>query len=231
MKNKQNKHNMKRIYILILAVMVAMSAGFAQDKARKEREEIRKMAEKELNSRVDKTVAKEAKKLEKDGWKVRPGALPLEKQLEKSYMMQYEYDEDLYPKYIMGEATSVGENYDAAKTTAMSLAINNLAGQIQTEVTALIENTVVNKQLTAEEAVSISETVMSSKQLISQTLGRTLPVMECFRLNSKNNTEVLMRIAYKGTEAKRVAADAVRKKLDEKGEKLSEQLDKILGLE
>ena len=222
---------MKRIYILILAVMVAMSAGFAQDKARKEREEIRKMAEKELNSRVDKTVAKEAKKLEKDGWKVRPGALPLEKQLEKSYMMQYEYDEDLYPKYIMGEATSVGENYDAAKTTAMSLAINNLAGQIQTEVTALIENTVVNKQLTAEEAVSISETVMSSKQLISQTLGRTLPVMECFRLNGKNNTEVLMRIAYKGTEAKRVAADAVRKKLDEKGEKLSEQLDKILGLE
>ena len=134
---------MKRIYILILAVMVAMSAGFAQDKARKEREEIRKMAEKELNSRVDKTVAKEAKKLEKDGWKVRPGALPLEKQLEKSYMMQYEYDEDLYPKYIMGEATSVGENYDAAKMQAMELAKMNLAGQIQTEVTALVENSIV----------------------------------------------------------------------------------------
>ena len=220
---------MKRIYILILAVMVAMSAGFAQDKVRKEREEIRKMAEKELNSRVDKTVAKEAKKLEKDGWKVRPGALPLEKQLEKSYMMQYEYDEDLYPKYIMGEATSVGENYDAAKTTAMSLAINNLAGQIQTEVTALIENTVVNKQLTAEEAVSISETVMSSKQLISQTLGRTLPVMECFRINSKKNHEVLVRIAYNSEMAKAAAKKAIRQSMEEKGQKLHEQLDQALG--
>lgn len=221
---------MKRFYILMMAILVACSASFAQDKVRKEREEIRKMAVKDLNRRVDNTVAKEAKRLAKEGWSVRPGALPLEKQLEKSYLMQYEYDEDLYPKYIMGEATSVGENYDAAKTAAMSLALNNLAGQIQTEVTALIENTVVNKQLSSEEAMSISETVMTSKTLISQSLGRTLPIMECFRKNSKGNTEVLMRIAYSGAMAKKVAADAVRKQLEEKGNKLSEQLDKILGL-
>lgn len=214
----------------MMAVMMAMSASFAQTNDRKDREEIRKMAVKDLNKRVDNTVAKEAKRLEKEGWKVRPGALPLEKQLEKSYVMQYEYDEDLYPKYIIGEATSVGENYDAAKTAAASLALNNLAGQIQTEVTALIENTVVNKQLSSEEAISISETVMSSKTLISQSLGRTLPIMECYRLNSKKNTEVLMRIAYSGAMAKKVAADAVRKQLEEKGDKLSEQLDKILGL-
>jgi len=247
---------MKRLSILVMTIVMAFSTGYAQDKTsqkkdrnaqqevrnekkstvkeqqerRKEREELRKMAAKDLNARVDNTVAKEAKRLEKEGWRVRPGALPLEKQLERSYTMQYEYDEDLYPKYIMGEATSVGENYDAAKTSAMSLALNNLAGQIQSEVTALIENTVVNKQLTAQEAISISETVMSSKMLISQSLGRTLPVMECFRENSKKNTEVLVRVAYSGEKAKKAAADAVRKQLEEKGEKLSEQLDKILGL-
>ena len=47
---------------------------------------------------------------------------------------------------------SIGGNYDAAKMQALELAKQNLAGQIQTEITALIENTVANKQLSAEEA-------------------------------------------------------------------------------
>ena len=178
----------------------------------------------------ERLAAKEAKKLEKEGWKVRPGAFPLEEQLLKSYELQSKTDEDMYPVYIMGEATSVGENYDAAKTSALSLAMTNLAGQIQTELTALIENTVVNKQLTEEEAVSISETVMSSKTLISQSLGRTMPVVECYRLNSKKNTEVLVRIAYSEQKAKAQAMKIVREELERKGVKVSEQLEKILGM-
>ena len=178
----------------------------------------------------ERLAAKEAKKLEKEGWKVRPGAFPLEEQLLKSYELQSKTDEDMYSVYIMGEATSVGENYDAAKTSALSLAMTNLAGQIQTELTALIENTVVNKQLTEEEAVSISETVMSSKTLISQSLGRTMPVVECYRLNSKKNTEVLVRIAYSEKKAKAQAMKIVREELERKGVKVSEQLEKILGM-
>nr|MBR6146570.1 hypothetical protein [Paludibacteraceae bacterium] len=204
---------MKKIYIIAMAAIMALCATAAL------------AAEK-----LDRLAAKEAKKLEKEGWMIRPGSLPLEQQLLKSYELQSKTDEDLYPLYIMGEATSVGENYDAAKTAAISLALNNLAGQIQTELTALIENTVVNKQLTAEEAVSISETVMTSKSLISQSLGRTMPVMECYRLNSKKNTEVLVRIAYSQKKAKVQALKAVKEEMERKGEKVNEQLDKILGL-
>ncbi|MBE6324536.1 MAG: hypothetical protein E7074_06110 [Bacteroidales bacterium] len=204
---------MKKIYIIAMAAIMALCATAAL------------AAEK-----LDRLAAKEAKKLEKEGWMIRPGSLPLEQQLLKSYELQSKTDEDLYPLYIMGEATSVGENYDAAKTAAISLALNNLAGQIQTELTALIENTVVNKQLTAEEAVSISETVMTSKSLISQSLGRTMPVMECYRLNSKKNTEVLVRIAYSQKKAKAQALKAVKEEMERKGEKVNEQLDKILGL-
>ncbi len=204
---------MKKIYIIAMAAIMALCATAAL------------AAEK-----LDRLAAKEAKKLEKEGWMIRPGSLPLEQQLLKSYELQSKTDEDLYPLYIMGEATSVGENYDAAKTAAISLALNNLAGQIQTELTALIENTVVNKQLTAEEAVSISETVMTSKSLISQSLGRTMPVMECYRLNSKKNTEVLVRIAYNSEMARQSAKKALRAALEDRGEKLHEQLDLILGL-
>lgn len=64
---------------------------------------------------------------------------------------------------------------------ALELAKQNLAGQIQTEVTALIENTVANKQLSQEQAASVTQSVMASKNLISQSIGRTISVMEVYR--------------------------------------------------
>ena len=151
---------MKKLLMVAMSLIMVASVSFAetsmQKEIRKERQEIRKLAKKELKEKVDRSVKKEAKRLTKEGWGVKPGALPLEKQLERSYLMQYEYDENLFPKYIMGEASSIGENYDAARTAALSLAITNLAGQIQTEVTALVENTVANRQLSQEEAASNS---------------------------------------------------------------------------
>ena len=219
-----------------MALIVACGCVFAQQNAQerkqliKERQEVQKLAKKDLKAKVDKNTKKEAKRLKKEGWEVKPGALPLEKQLERSYLMQYEFDENLFPKWIMGEASSIGENYDAAKVAANSLAITNLAGNIQTEVTALLENTVANKQLSPEEAASISETVMSSKNLISQSIGRTVPVMECFRVNSKKNHEVLVRIAYNAQMAKEAAKKVVREELEKKGQDLHEQLDKAFGL-
>ena len=226
---------MKKIMMVAMAVIVACSTCFAVDKAelkeiRKERKEIRKMTKAELNERATKDARKEAKRLKKEGWVVSPGQLPLEKQLDRSYNMQMEFDENLFPKWIMAEAQSIGENYDAAKTSAISLAITNLAGQIQTEVTALVENTVANKQLEAGEAASITETVMSSKNLISQSIGHTVPVVECYRELKKNgNKEVLVRIGYNGEMAKQAAQKAVRAELQKKGSNLHEQLDKVLG--
>lgn len=224
---------MKKILMIAMSLIMVASFSFAekstQKEIRKERQEIRKLAKAELKQKVDKSVKKEARRLAKEGWGAKPGALPLEKQLERSYLMQYEYDESMFPKYIMGEASSVGENYDAAKTAATSLAITNLAGQIQTEVTALIENTVANRQLSAEDAASITETVMASKNLISQSIGRVIPVVEVYRINSKKNNEVLVRLAYNGEMAKEAAKKAVREELEKKGNNLHEQLDKVLG--
>lgn len=224
---------MKKLMMVAMSLIMVCTAIMAQTfdakQIRKERQEIKKLAKQELTSRVDKATRKEAKRLKKEGWVVSPGALPMEKQLERAYTMEYEYDVDLFPKYIMASAQSVGENYDAAKTAATSLAITNLAGQIQTEVTALIENTVANQQLRAEDAASISETVMASKNLISQSIGRTIVVMECYRVLSNKNREVLVRIAYNGDMAKEAAKKAIRQELEKKGQNLHGQLDTVLG--
>lgn len=150
--------------VMVLAGMFTTTSAQITKEQIKEREAIHKASKSELNEKATKAARKEAKKLAKEGWTAAPGALPLEKQLDKSYLMQMEYDTDMYPKYLMGEAMSIGENYDAAKMQALELAKQNLAGQIQTEITALIENTVANKQLAAEEAASVTQSVMGAKK-------------------------------------------------------------------
>ena len=221
---------MRKLFVCMFAFLcltTSMTAQTAKD-IRKERQELRKASKSELNEKATKTARKEAKKLIKEGWVTVPGALPLEKQLDKSYMMQMEYDEDMYPKYLMGEAMSIGENYDAAKMQALELAKQNLAGQIQTEVTALIENSVANKQLANDEAVSVTQSIMGAKNLISQSIGRTITVMECYRVKSNKNKEVLVRIAYNGAMAKAAAKRAIQEELSEKSEEIHKKLDEIL---
>ena len=222
---------MKKLFLtlsLILAATLFLPAQTAKETA-KERKEIKKLSQKELKTKAVKTARKDAKKYAKQGWLVSPGALPIDKQLDKAYLMQYEYDDAFFPKYIMGEAMSIGENYDAAKMQALELAKQNLAGQIQTEVTALIENQVANKQLAAEQAASVTQSVLASKNLISQSIGRIVPVIEMYRAKSDKNKEVLVRIAYNSEMAKEAAKKAIRQDLEARGDELAKQLDKLLG--
>lgn len=222
---------MRKLFVCAFAFLCLtanVSAQTVKD-IRKERQEIRKASKRDMNEKATKTARKDAKKLKKEGWITVPGALPLEKQLDKSYMMQMEYDEDMYPKYLMGEAMSIGENYDAAKMQALELAKQNLAGQIQTEVTALIENSVANKQLANEDASSLTQSIMGAKNLISQSIGRTIIVMECYRVKTNKNKEVLVRIAYNGAMAKAAAKRAIQDELKSKSDDLQKRLDQLLG--
>lgn len=224
---------MKKIVFVVVALMMSAATITVQAQTTretiKERKALAKASKSELNEKASKAARQEAKKLKKQGWQVAPGALPLEKQLDKSYMMQYEFDEDMFPKYLMGEAMSIGTNYDAAKMQALELAKQNLAGQIQTEVTALIENTVANEQMEAEEAASITRSAMAAKNLISQSIGRTITVMEVYRTLGNKNKVVLVRIAYNSEMAKAAAKKAIREDLEKKGDELHKKLDELLG--
>lgn len=219
--------------LVSLLLILATGLSYAQTKTakeqRKERQELAKATSQELNKKASKTARKEAKHLAKEGWKTAPGALPLENQLDKSYMLQYQFEDDGFPKYIMAEAMSIGGNYDAAKMQALELAKQNLAGQIQTEVTALIENTVANEQMDQSDAASITRSVLAGKNLISQSIGRIIPVVEAYRIVDGNNREVLVRVAYSMDMAKTVAKKAVREDLEQKGNNLHGKLDQILG--
>ena len=222
---------MKSIIISLCAIWLMSLPVTAQsnEDVWKERKELRKMSREALKEKASKDARKEAKSLSKEGWQSAPGALPIERQLDRSYMMQQEFDDDMFPKYLMGEGMSIAESYDAAKMQATELAKQNLAGQIQTEITALVENNVSNKQLSPDEAASVTQTVMGAKNFISQSLGRVITVVEVFRTKKNGNKEVLVRIAYNSQMAKDAAKNAVRKDLEDKGQELIDQIDKAIG--
>ncbi|MDR1984372.1 MAG: hypothetical protein LBQ28_06080 [Prevotellaceae bacterium] len=222
---------MKKIVVIGAVFLAAMSFSFAQTQKEiiKERKAISKLSKSELEAKASKEARKEAKQLKKEGWMKTPGALPIEKQLDKSYKMQYEYDEQLRPKYIMGEAMSVGSHYDAAKMQAIELSKQTIAEQVQTEIHAFIENTVANKQLANEDAVSITESLIASTNAIVQSMGQVVPIVEVYRTKSGKNKEVLVRIAYNSDMAKEITKKTIRQNLEEKGNKLHERLDQALG--
>ncbi|MCI7316169.1 MAG: hypothetical protein MR516_08000 [Bacteroidales bacterium] len=224
---------MKKLLFILAVAGCTMSPLLTQaqsfEEAQKERAALRKASKAELNEKATKAARQEAKKLTKAGWLTAPGALPIDRQLDRSYLMQYQFDEDQYPKFIMAEAMSIGENYDGAKMQALELAKQNLAGQIQTEVTTLVESTVANGQLTAEEAATVTKSVAASKSLFSQRLGRVIPVVEVYRTLKNKNKEVLVRIAYNMATARAMVKQAVREDLERQGDNLHKDLDSKLG--
>ena len=180
------------------------------------------------NVKVSKDARKEAKKLVKEGWVVAPGALPLERQLDRAYQMREELGDDLSPKYFVAEGMSIGEVYDAAKMQAMETAKLALAGKIQTDLTAKVSSKIGNMQDHADEATSISQSIMAAKSLISQSLPRVATIVEAYRVLPNRNREVLVMLACSSNAATDAAKNAVRTQLEKDGKKIADSVSEWL---
>ena len=186
-----------------------------------------KAIKKDLHKKSLKEARKEAKKLKKDGFKVAPGQLPMDKQIEATWIKRYETDDKGNKKWFVTDARAVGETHSAAKLQANEVAKVNLAGQIGTEIAGLVETNIANAQLNAEEAASITETVATFKSIVGAKMGRTFTFFEADKTIGKN-TEVFVTIGYSYEAAVEMSKNIIRKELKAKTKVQSEQLDKIL---
>lgn len=219
---------MKQIFHFLLFTLLSfflVSTSISQDKSYRE-------SEKELKSKSIKKARKEAKQLRKEGYDVAPGALPMDKQVEMSWIRSIEKDaESGYSKYITANGNAVGESITAAKLQANEIAKFELAGTIATNVGALIEGNIANAQLNTKEAASVTEISGAIKNLVVQEIGRVMPLLEIYRPVGKNNVEVNIRIAYSSDLAVEAAKRVLRKELKEKTNILHEKLDKLLDFD
>ena len=139
-----------------------------------------KVLNNELKKKALKDARKEAKKLTKEGFKTPIGKLPLDKQIENAWQKQAEMTPDGTPFWYVASSRAIGGNQSSAVLQATNAAKLELAGQIQTKVSQLIEAKVANDDMGQEEAASLSSVVAASKSVISATLGRITPLVEVY---------------------------------------------------
>lgn len=216
--------------VAMFMMMISLNA-FAQEKATgkayKNLQKQEKVLNKDLQKKAIKDARKQAKQLTKEGFRTPVGKLPLDKQIEAAWQKQAEMDTDGNPWWYIASSRAIGGNQSAAALQATNTAKMDLAGQIQTKVSQLIEAKVANDDLGQEEAASLSNVVAASKSVISATLGRTIPLVEVYRTLPNKNVEVQVTLGYSQQAATQTAIKAIREELAKKSEELAKKLDEL----
>lgn len=196
---------MKTIKLFVTMMLLGITLGVSAQTAS------------ELKIKASKTAKKQAKEYKKQGWEIAPGAIPMERQLDRSYLMEFDTDLDMQSKYAFGEAISTGQFYDAAKLQASELAKSDLVGKISSEITRLVETQIKTKQLPEEQAQSVAAATEKSKSLVIQRLGAITPVLEFHRKLKNGNVEVMIRYAYNRERAVNQAVKEIDESLKGQG--------------
>jgi hypothetical protein len=217
---------MKTMKFLAVLALLSFSMNTMAQNVMQQKVKANKAA---LKEKASKDAKKEAKRLQKEGWTVSPGGLPLEKQVDRLYMFLEDYDDNMEPVYIDGEGRSTAENFAAAQIQATELARMNIASKISSEATGIVDNMVANKMLADDQAASITTTLVENKSIFSQKLGRMQTPLTVTRELKNRNKEVMVRMVTKVSSIKEIAKEAVRAELEKQGKELSEELKAYLG--
>lgn len=213
-------------------VMVSLSpAANAQDdkaemrRVRQERNEAKRNAFK----RSPKEARKEAKKLQKEGWKTM--SLPIEKQLEDTWERMMMVDATTgHLKYIWAQNQANAQSFSAAQMQAENMARISIAESIASSVASLADIALANREITPEQSATVQEAVRNSKVLVAQKLGRVY-TSECIYKQNKNQYTVRVIVLYDTTQAAEIARQAIKEELADKMKENGEQLDRLMGLD
>ncbi len=238
-------------FVATLFLMLAISGqSFAQLKSVREMKKQRKVQIKNIKEKAVRKARQEEKRLTKEeGWLVFPGALPMSKMLESSWIKQYEMkqNDDMSETnaYIYASGNGVAKSKTAAKMQAIELAKVELAGQLQSHVTALTTSNIGNIQISNVDAETKQEVIQSAKTITSATLTNIKPVIILYRTqipkkelkrNGKQQlkagiVEVQVMLFYDLYQADIQVRKEIKKNLKIKMDKNEDELNKILGLE
>ena len=212
-----------------MAVFVVSSYAQNFEEQREERLKIYKASKKKNKDKALILSEEDAEQLLNDGWKTTPSALPLERQMDAMYIMQMEYDSKLFPAYVMAEANSVNQDYNAAKNRAVELAKSVLVEKIQSEISLQIDWAIKTELIESKEGEALIKSLKAAKNSISQNLEDVMIVEDIYRITSSKRFEVRVTIACTADVAKKALKDAVNADLEQNSEKLQKKLADYFG--
>lgn len=219
----------KLVLFILMAAFVVSSYAQNFEEQREERLKIYKASKKKNKDKALILSEEDAEQLLNDGWKTTPSALPLERQMDAMYIMQMEYDSKLFPAYVMAEANSVNQDYNAAKNRAVELAKSALVEKIQSEILFQIDWAIKTELIESKEGEALIKSLKAAKNSISQNLEDVMIVEDIYRITSSKRFEVRVTIACTADVAKKVLKDAVNADLEQNSEKLQKKLADYFG--
>lgn len=184
---------------------------------RKERIEIQKMKTKDLNKEVSKLVDKEALRLTSAGWRSKGGDGALKSDIENAYTVQFDYDSDLFPRFIVAEGTAMGRDYDLARERAISQAQNNLADAVQRELKTMLEFAETEKKIKPKDTKVMRASLVTIMKDLSESIQEAQVLFELSGAQGNNN-EIFVKVAAPGNNLVEKARELVRVNLRSKGE-------------
>lgn len=190
-----------------------------------------KEAKREIQRKAIKEARKEAKKFKRSGYDVTPGSLPMEKQLEYTWIRLYQRDEKGQSVYLSADGNAVAETRTAAEMQALEAAKLNLAGQLETFIRAIIEANIANAQLNNEEATSVTEFLAGAKNVIVTTLSQVEPAFKIYRNLPNKNVEVNLKLLVNRDQVILEAKKQIRQELRERLKGLQDKVDRLLPLQ
>ena len=215
--------------VMMMIAAVDASAQVASKQQRKQIQKHEKVLNKAMKKKAIKAARKEAKSLKKQGYMTLLGQLPLDKQLENSWQASYELDVQGYPYYIMSTQKATAANYTAAQLQAMNAAKTDIAGQIETRINQVIETKVTSNEFARNEANSLTSFVATSKNIISNTLGRVIKLVEIYREPKRTKVvEVQVTLAYNAEIATKEAINAIPKSVSADDVEIMKLLDELV---
>ena len=219
----------KLVLFILMAAFVVSSYAQNFEEQREERLKIFKASKKKNKDKALILSEEDAEQLLNDGWKTTPSALPLERQMDAMYIMQMEYDSKLFPAYVMVEANSVNQDYNAAKKRAVELAKSVLVEKIQSEISLQIDWAIKTELIESKEGEALIKSLKAAKNSISQNLEDVMIVEDIYRITSSKRFEVRVTIACTADVAKKALKDAVNADLEQNSEKLQKKLADYFG--
>lgn len=179
-------------------------------------------------SRVSRDVKRDARQLERDGWRPFPGSPPIEHQMNGSLSKQQETDDDGFPQWIIATGSSVAQTQAAADMQATELAKVNLVSLIESDMRSVVESEVSNRQIDSEEAASLTQVIQVSSNRVSKKLGRVQPLFKIYRTVG-NNTEVQLTLAYNYEMVRKMIIDEMQIELQLESDDVRERHEQFLN--
>ncbi len=212
-----SRMKISKLSAIVIALSVAMGATFVTAAPQLFSNNVK------VEYKPTKEVKKQAKKYEKEGWKVAFGAMPMAEQLQRAIYFQKEVDANGLSKYAVGRGQSEAQYYDAARMQAMELARLDVASQFETSITAEAKSILGNEQ--GETVASVLQTSKGVRSLVSQNLSQTILVTEIHKEIKGGGYIVQISVAADREQGVKAAKRAIREDLKKRGDEIVKKLD------